>query len=362
MLLATGGIFAQSDSALTTAPFRDAVVYAGPGDTYQQLGWLNAGAEVTITERNRIGNWLHVVQEREDGTVLMDGWVLPGYFHLSPELRYSELPVSDLPDADPDYTAEPSVVRLYNVPVIPEISEAMAAVYSRGRLLRNHSNVVTKVGDSLSDDPFYLTPIRQTDYVLGPYDYLEETIQFFGPTTAESSIAARIGMNSLVVFDPMWAESELCQPSETPLACEYRVRHPSISVIMFGANDVMHMTDETFARQMRQIVDETLARGIIPVLSTFSYDPDADLWWQAVNFNLALVEIADEYQIPLINLWAAARALPDYGLDQDHVHLTHSGFRYLKYDSGHETWFGVSLYNLLTIRTLDEIRRTLAMG
>jgi hypothetical protein len=62
-----------------------------------------------------------------------------------------------------------------------------------------------------------------------------------------------------------------------------------------------------------------------------------------------------------MNLWAAARALPEYGLDEDRVHLKHSGFERLKFDTGHETWYGVSLQNLLAIRTLDEIRRALKM-
>lgn len=356
LLFMAGGVFAQTE----TAVFRDAVVYAGPSDSYLQIALLRAGIPVTIVERNSVGNWLHVVQQREDGTTLLDGWVLSGYFHLPSDLRYSQLPVSDMPDGNPEYTGSPSIVRLYNVPIISDVSEAMREVYERGQALGNHSHIVTKVGDSLSADPLYLTPIRQYDYVLGPYDYLEDTIAYFD--APETSVAARIGMTSLVVFDPMWANAERCEAGETPLACEYRLSQPSVSFIMFGPNDVMRMTDEIFARQLRQIVDETLARGIIPVLSTFSYHPDADLWWQAVNFNLAVVDFAAEYQVPLINLWAASRVLPEYGLDQDRIHMLHSGFRYLKYDTGHESWYGVSLRNLLSIRMLDEIRRTLAMG
>jgi hypothetical protein len=344
-----------------TSAYRDAVIYAGPGSTYLQTGILRPGIEVSIVERNRIGNWLRVRQQQDGGAVALDGWVLSGYLNLPADLQYSELPVSALPDASSDYNGTPSLVRLHSAPLISEVSQTMREIYERGQALGNHSRVVTKVGDSLTADPLYLTPIRQTDYVLGPYDYLEETINYFGPSTAENSLAARIGMTSLVLFDPMWANADLCEPTEIPLACEYRIRQPSISFIMFGPNDVMRMTDAIFARQMRQIVDETLARGIIPVLSTFSYHPDAELWWQSVNFNLALIDLASEYQIPLINLWAAARVLPEYGLDQDRIHMLHSGFRYLKYDSGHEAWYGVSLRNLLSIRMLDEIRRTLEM-
>lgn len=113
---------------------------------------------------------------------------------------------------------------------------------------------------------------------------------------------------------------------------------------------------------MRRIVEETIGRGIIPVLSTFSYHPEHEFWWQAVEFNLQLVEIAEEYNLPLINLWAASRPLPEYGLDRDQIHMKQSGFAYLKFDTGHESFYGTSLRNLLAVRTLHEIRVTLELG
>jgi len=74
-----------------------------------------------------------------------------------------------------------------------------------------------------------------------------------------------------------------------------------------------------------------------------------------------LVALAEEYQLPLINLWAAARVLLEYGLDLDKVHLKVSGLDYLKYDTGYEAFYGVSLHNLLAICTLDDIRHKLGI-
>jgi hypothetical protein len=130
---------------------------------------------------------------------------------------------------------------------------------------------------------------------------------------------------------------------------------------MFGSNDVKHIIPERYEAGMRQIVDVTLNKGIVPVIFTFSYHPDNEHWERAVEFNLRLAQIAADYQIPLVNLWAAARPLPDYGLDIDNVHLKNSGFKYLKFSSGNETWYGVALQNLLALRVLDELRRTLDM-
>jgi hypothetical protein len=368
-LLGLGGTGAQqaTPTALPadptiTRPFRDAVLFAGPGDTYRQLDVVPAGTDVQIVERNKIGNWLHVMRWDAEGEPTLDGWVLTGYLTLAPNLRFSRVPENrEIPDADPSLVLNPDLRALYAVPVMSEIDPSMQEVFDYGQELGNHANVVTKIGDSVTADPIYLNLFSRSDHVLGPYDYLQDTLRFFGRNMAPESIGAKIGMTSYVIFDPMWARSELCEPNETPLDCEYRVRQPSVSMIMFGANDVRHIDVAAFDENMRDIVDNTLQHGIIPVLSTFSYDPNGGYYDQALAFNLAITAIAEDYKIPLINLWSAARVLPEYGLDGDDVHMMHSGFRYLKFDTGHETWYGVSLRNLLTLRMLEEIRNEIDM-
>ena len=237
----------------------------------------------------------------------------------------------------------------------------MQDVYGRGQQMGRNARVVTKVGDSLSADRFYLAAMAADERTLGPFDYLAPTIDYYSPAADETSIAAQVGLSSIVVTDPFWADPDTCQPNEAPLACEYRVKNPSIAFIMFGPNDVLSMDADRYGDNMRQITETTLDAGIIPVLSTFSYSPDSELWWQSVEFNLQLVDIADEYDVPLINLWAASRPLENYGLDRDLVHMKQSGFGYLKYDTGHETFYGSSLRNLLAVRTLHEIRTTLEL-
>jgi hypothetical protein len=130
---------------------------------------------------------------------------------------------------------------------------------------------------------------------------------------------------------------------------------------MFGPNDLIHFSRDEFETQMRLIVEDAVERGIIPVLSTFSYSPERDTWPQALEFNLAIAQVANDYDVPIINLWVAARPLPDYGLEGDFIHMEHWGFRFLKYDAGEEARYGLALRNLLSIRMLDELRRALRM-
>jgi len=342
--------------------FQRSALHAGPGHTYFPSDVLNPGIPVEIIERNRVGNWVRVQRLTEDGEVAQDGWLMLGFLNVPESFALSEIPVNDnLPDADLDNVDSRSMRELYSEPLVPEISDAMVDVYELGTELSRQPDVVTKVGDSLSIDS-YLEAMGEAERELGPYDYLAPTVDYYGDSTVGGSAAARMGLSSLVLFDSFWADEELCEPNETPLECEYRIKNPSVSFILFGPNDVLSMTDEQYAENIQRAVEDTLAAGIIPVLSTFSYHPDNENWWQSVEFNLRLTEIAAEYEVPIINLWAASRPLPDYGLGRDLIHMKQSGFSYLKFDTGHEAFYGTSLRNLLTVRTLHEIRLKLELG
>lgn len=364
LALCVGGLPAAADvevSPFVATAYRTINVFTGPGITYLQLGSIRAGIPLTIVERNSVGTWVHIQRTREDGSLIDDGWVISGYLNFDIALHFSDVPVTTLPDADANSDLS-QLHDLYVVPVIPTISDAMREVYRRGRdEMHNYSHVVTKVGDSLSADDLYLMPMSRNNNVLGPYDYLGDTVLYFGASTAVPSVAAQLGMSTYTIFDPGWAPNDLCQPRETPLDCEYRRKRPSVSLIMFGPNDLLRMDDEHFDEQMRRIVETTLDHGVIPVLSTFSYDPGMGLWLQSVNFNRRLVTIAADYQAPIINLWLAARPLPEYGLEVDHIHMKHWGSYSLKFDRGSVAFSGAALRNLLAIRTLDEIRRTVIL-
>ncbi len=338
---------------------REAFLREGPGHTHRDVTRLNFADGLTIDGRTRLGNWVHLQVQRGE-LEQFAGWFPTGYLMLDETVRFSEVPViGDVPDASTDGLDSQTMAALYALPVLPELDEGLREVFALGQSLGNGADVVTKVGDSLSADDSYLSLMSREGHQLGPYDFLADTIAYYGPSLQTDSVAAQIGLSSIAVFDPFWAPAPPCEPNETPLQCEYRVRQPSVAMVLYGPNDVRSMTTEIYHQQMLRVVDESLALGVIPVLMTFSVDPDDELWWQSLEFNLALADIALARGVPLINLWAAARFLPAYGLDEDKVHLLQSGFAALNYTTGHEAFYGVSLQNLLAIRTLDEIRRML---
>jgi hypothetical protein len=360
-LSAVGVTYAQDD--VRQAVVREgARLFAGPGDTFLQTDYLRQGTLLTIVERNNIGNWLHV-QQVDGQTTRYDGWVLRGYLSINPNLRFSQLPVNDtIADGDPETVFSPTQKLLIQMPVIPHINPIMELVYMNGQALGNQANVVTKVGDSVIENTAYLRPFSLNPLQLGMYDYLQSSVTFYGVSMGQPSVAAQVGMSSYVIFDPLWAKTNPnCQANETPLACEYRLKKPSVAFIGFGQNDVLVMTDEEFATQMRKIVQESLNAGVIPILSTFSVKPDYEYYGQAMNFNVRLVEISQEFGIPLINTWLAMRPLWDYGLDVDGVHYFAMGYDFIDFSQGFESYRGVTLQNLLAIRMLDEIYRALKL-
>jgi len=310
-------------------------LYEGPGTTYPVVGVLNPDIEARIVERNRIGNWLHVRQS-DNGETLLDGWVLIGPLLLEKGLRFSQVPVNEsLPDADMAQVRLQTTAPLYAAPVIPYISEAMREVYLRGQRLGIRSQSITKIGDSVSANPLYLDLISRKDTLLGPYDYLSDTLAYFKDSRKLLSVAAKKGMSSYSIFDPLMAD-KVCQPDESPLVCELRLRKPAVAFIMFGPNDIRAMEVKDYKAQMSLLVEDLLANGTIPVLTTFSADPSRRTWQKSMAFNLALLDVARTYDVPLMNLWLASRDLPKYGLEGDGIHMRNFGYEYLKLDAGFE--------------------------
>jgi hypothetical protein len=337
-------------------------IHSGPGTTYPPINRLAWRDRITIIERNHAGNWVHIHIQRNAQTEL-NGWVQTGHLILDESIHFSQIPVtSELPDADLSTLNSRSMTQLYAVPVLSGVSDAMISVFQRGQALGNHANVVTKIGDSISTSPVYLAAMSQPNPQLGAYDYLSETVAYYGLSSALPSTASQVGMTTYSVFDPLWADPEQCQPNETPLTCEYHLKKPAIAFILFGQNDVRAMDEAHYEAQMRLIIEQSLESGVIPILNTFSAHPDDDLWPQALSFNIVLIQLAAEYQVPLINFWAAARDLPDYGLDEDGVHPKHSGFSNLYFVTGHEAYYGISLLNLLSLNMLHDIHQKLRIN
>lgn len=233
-------------------------------------------------------------------------------------------------------------------PVIPTLSSAMLDVYARGQEMGRDPRVVSIVGDCESSSDWFLKDFAKDDrfYDLGPYQSLQETIDYFNPSLGYASYAALRGATATTVLTPLWADPKACENGETPLGCEYRVHNPAFAIIALGTNDVHK--GEQFEPKMREIIEYTLAQGIVPILVTKADNLEGD-----ESINLTIAELAARYHLPVWNFWAAVQPLPGHGLQEDGAHLTFTSNFFNKPNALQGAW---AVRNLTALQVLETVR------
>lgn len=221
---------------------------------------------------------------------------------------------------------------LYILPV-----EHARAIYARGQRRGLQSDFMLSVGDCNSESRWYLESLLDDDPAEDGVDAsffesesVQSTISHFSQAFTFKGQSVNSGLNAASVMDPFWADVNYCASGLSPLTCDYDNTDPFASLIMFGANDINVLSTAGYERAMRDIIEATLDRDIIPIISTFSVrrvDGIAtDAYIAGVRFNAVLVQLAAEYDIPLVNFWSATRDIPANGILEDNAHLTVAGF------------------------------------
>lgn len=325
-------------------------VREGPQVSHLVVTRLPAGREVTITGRNAAGTWVRVTYDQ------VSGWVMTGKIRFDEGFSLGEVAILDAPAANPATEVSRSQAALMDgIPLLPELSDAAQDILREGIQRQRDPDAAVKIGDSLSASDFYLDHIDPANAELGPHADLAPLVARFAPSFDGPHPAARLGMSSYGVFDPFWADNEVCEPNEAPWACAVRLHNPAYALILFGPNDVRSMDTDAFTLQMLRLGDAFSQAGVLPIFFTFSTDPDDEFFWQGIAFNQVLVDVSAATGWPLVHLWLAGRDLPAYGLDQDDVHLRASGDRHLDFSDGDEAYFGMVLHNLLALRALERV-------
>lgn len=234
-----------------------------------------------------------------------------------------------------------------NWPVIPTLSQEMFNVYARGQTLGQDVHVVSVVGDCESSSDWFLKDFSKDErfYDLGPYANLQGTIDHFKPSLGYRSYAALRGATASTVLSPLWADPQVCEKNESPLACEYRLHEPAFAFIALGTNDIYKR--DQFESKMREIVEYTLERGIIPILVTKADNLEGD-----ESINLAIARLAVDYSVPVWNFWMAVQPLPRHGLQEDGAHLTFAPNFFDKPENLKSAW---AMRNLTALQVLDAI-------
>jgi hypothetical protein len=206
-----------------------------------------------------------------------------------------------------------------NWPVLPIMSPRALAILQDGIARGNYPQVFSKIGDCESQTDWFLDnfDLGAKYYALGPYqEELAPVIQYYAGSFHRTSLAARRGFTAASLMAPIWADKQVCEKDEGPLACEYRINQPAVAFIMLGTNDASN--PKTFEKHMRNIIEYTIGQGVLPILGTKADNVEGDH-----SINTTMARLAAEYQIPLWNYWRAVQDLPGHGLQEDGTHLTY---------------------------------------
>ncbi len=249
-------------------------------------------------------------------------------------------------------------------PLLPEVTDHARQIYQEGVAQGNHPQIFSKVGDCMTAAEYFLTPFGLNAYDLGQYGDLQEVVDYFNAQPAREGdweldsfanpgLATASGFNTASVLDPIWSNPEWCDANESPLSCEYRVSKPIFSLIMFGTNDTFFIEADAFDYYLRLIVLETIQQNIVPVLYTFPTRPEYPE--KSELFNQIIIKIAEDYDLPLINLWLGLQDLPNGGVDEiETIHLTipADGTSTGVFDDS-TLQTGYTYRNLVTLQALD---------
>jgi hypothetical protein len=243
------------------------------------------------------------------------------------------------------------------MPVIPMVSQTARSIYQRGIELGNDPHAFSKIGDCQSISTYFLRYFDMPGlYNLGDYTSLQQTIDWYAGSFSRDSLSVKGGFNAAAILTPLRADPKQCKSDENPIACEFRLHNPSIAIISLEEWWAGH--PENYAAYMRQIIEYSIEQGVLPIVAT-----KADNLEGNNLINQAIAKLAQEYDIPLWNFWAAVQPLPNHGLinvdssgEVDMFHLTHSEGYYF-YNDPHATQSGWSVRNLTALQVLDAVRR-----
>ncbi len=307
---------------------------------------LDPGAPLTLIGRTVDSNWLYI--RTQEGIV---GWSNAAYITVNIDL--ANLAVTT------DLTA-----LSHPLHVATKVAENIRIIYAHGQDLGNRADVFSKVGDSITVASHMLHPIGEGLYNLGDYQYLQSVIDYFSITSARegngnsfanTSIAAGSGWTTDAVLKSKYADPTVCLPDESALVCEYRLVKPAYALIMFGTNDVAHLTLKTYAYNMGLIVKTSIEHGVIPIISTIPVRIGYEE--QVTAFNEALVKVARRYNIPLWEYGGAMQSLPDAGLSPDGVHpsIPPRGYKGAADFRASNLYYGYVIRNLTALQMLDAV-------
>jgi hypothetical protein len=232
------------------------------------------------------------------------------------------------PSLSPTPDARPVPYYWRDWPITPDLSSHAREILSS--VMNNPAldlHTFSKVGDCQMTPATFLGGFANGEYAVPTG--LDQAVSWFSISITSESVTAANGLGISSVLDPMFglaAGHSQCQASETPLDCELRTRRPAVVLIAMGTNWKPN-GEVSFEKYLRQVVDRILSTGALPILATKADDIEGD--WK---LDLAIAQVAYDYDLPLVNVWRSVQPLPNHGLEAPlNEYLTGDGWMAANY-------------------------------
>jgi hypothetical protein len=226
----------------------------------------------------------------------------------------------------PDSRLKPNYWREW--PVSPDLSPRAREILQKAILNPDLDlHTFSKVGDCQMTSGTFLNGFANGIYSIP--DGYDETVSWFSNSMKSESVTAANGLGISSVLNPMFglaAGNTQCQNNETPLDCELRSSQPVVVLIAMGTNWAPN-AELSFENYLRVVVERIMETGAIPILATKADNIEQD--WK---LDLAIAQVAYDYDLPLVNVWRSVQDLPNHGLESPkNIYLTGDGWMRTNY-------------------------------
>lgn len=394
LVLLTFGLL-QAQTTIEATAGVNSNIRSGPASDFERVGGVVAGARLIVEGRNAESSWLLV--RTADGS--LRGWISLQLIAFDTPIRVRDaIPFSDeivtasasappaapqtenttgnaTPDpasADADGTPTAAGPLPTPTPTRPIPIEAtdfppilldagiwanVREIYARGQARGNLPNSFMKVGESNIAGTVFLCNFGWDNYFLGPYfDQMEPIVRAFDQTDSfcRNNVSAQPGFASTSMLDPTFAPNEVCEPNETPIACEVRRSQPSYAFLYVGISDMGFISETQFAANLGAIIDFLEANGVIPIVATY---PMSDVFSDGNPqfFNIEIRRVARAQRVPLIDIRSVVYNYDNRGTGPDGYHLSAPPDGSATAFGGNEDVFARTMYELLAMQVLTEL-------
>jgi hypothetical protein len=211
-------------------------------------------------------------------------------------------------------------------PIIPEISDHVLDIYRDGQLQGRDPKSFSVIGDCQSIPYVFMGPFGRGILAPGSAEgYLWDALDFFKASFLHWSVTSRGGFTAASILSPLQADPYYCKPGETPLTCEYRLNNPAYAFVTLETW-LDPNTIDRYESYLRRILDYVIGHGTIPILITKA--DSAEVYNGKYVINPAIVRVAHDYDVPVVNFWRSAQYLPNGGIDpaREGFHLSQAGY------------------------------------